>query len=230
MRCRELDEPLPDHVRRHVDEAEIRCRIALRDLDGAARLLEAVEPARRSAELLARLDLVAGRPDRAADRLTQSAEPTTSPRSEIECLLLLARAYLQLGYKLRAQDALRRAMERGRADGYVRPFVDDADELIGLLQALADRRPDAYLANLLSRPDGADRSTTAAQVEVLEPLTDRERQLLGYLPSCYSQGEIASEMAISRNTVKTHTKALYRKLGAASRSEAVAVARSHGLL
>jgi LuxR family maltose regulon positive regulatory protein len=65
---------------------------------------------------------------------------------------------------------------------------------------------------------------------MIEPLTDRERQVLGYLPSHLSTRQIAAAIYVSPNTVKTHMKAIYRKMGAASRSEAVAIAVGRGLL
>jgi LuxR family maltose regulon positive regulatory protein len=65
---------------------------------------------------------------------------------------------------------------------------------------------------------------------LIEPLTDRERELLGYLPCHLSQSEIARQMFISANTVKTHMKGLYRKLGARSRSQAVSIASRCGML
>jgi DNA-binding CsgD family transcriptional regulator len=65
---------------------------------------------------------------------------------------------------------------------------------------------------------------------MIEPLTDRERQVLGYLPSHLSTRQIATAIYVSPNTVKTHMKAIYRKMGAASRTEAVAIALGRGLL
>ena len=65
---------------------------------------------------------------------------------------------------------------------------------------------------------------------MIEPLTDRERQVLDYLPSHLSRDQIAVLLCVSSNTVKTHIQAVYRKIGATSRAEAVTVARSHGLL
>jgi LuxR family maltose regulon positive regulatory protein len=65
---------------------------------------------------------------------------------------------------------------------------------------------------------------------MLESLTDREREVLGYLSSHLGMRQIASDMYVSANTVKTHVKAIYRKFGVMSRSEAVAIARTHGLL
>jgi ATP/maltotriose-dependent transcriptional regulator MalT len=64
----------------------------------------------------------------------------------------------------------------------------------------------------------------------LEPLTEREKQVLGYLPTHLSQRQIAVAMYLSLHTVKSHTKAIYRKIDANSRAEAVTIARTHGLL
>ena len=64
--------------------------------------------------------------------------------------------------------------------------------------------------------------------EVGEPLTGRERDVLRLLQGPLSLGEIARELHLSFNTVKTHTQAVYRKLGAHSRPEAVAIGRRTG--
>ena len=74
-------------------------------------------------------------------------------------------------------------------------------------------------------PDGSGVQGTSGR-----PLTDRERELLGYLPSHLHLREIAARMYVSVNTAKTHLRNLYRKLGATNRGEAVDIARSGGLL
>ena len=63
-----------------------------------------------------------------------------------------------------------------------------------------------------------------------EPLADREFELLQLLPTHLTYGEIAGQMCVSINTVKTYQKALFRKLNAGRRAEAVAAARNAGLL
>ena len=65
---------------------------------------------------------------------------------------------------------------------------------------------------------------------LVEPLTERERIALRYLPTSLSNAEIATELYVSVNTVKTHQRAVYRKLGATGRREAVRRARELGLL
>jgi len=228
MQC---ERPLPDHIRNRLDEVEIRCRLVLGDLEGSIRILKMGAHELETVELVARLDLSAGRPDRAADRLASALDPAASARSEIERLLLLARAQLQLGDEFRADGLFGRAIDRGRAERFIRVFLDDAPELIGSLHTIASRLSDSYVMDMVSRTDHVGRrSRQASSFDILEPLTQRERELLSYLPSHLSQQEIAGLMYISLNTVKSHTKAIYRKLGAASRSKAVYIAHSHGLL
>ena len=69
-----------------------------------------------------------------------------------------------------------------------------------------------------------------APVLLVEPLTEREREVLVHVAGMLNTAEVASEMYISVNTVKTHLKNIYRKLAAAHRSEAVRRARELRLI
>ena len=69
-----------------------------------------------------------------------------------------------------------------------------------------------------------------ARRALLDPLSDREEAVLRYLPTVMSKAEIASELFVSINTVKTHTKNIYRKLGVGTRTEAVRRARQLNLV
>jgi len=64
----------------------------------------------------------------------------------------------------------------------------------------------------------------------MEPLTEREQAVLAYLPTMLTSAEIASEMFVSVTTVKTHQRAIYRKLGVGNRRDAVDQARAHNFL
>jgi LuxR family transcriptional regulator, maltose regulon positive regulatory protein len=88
----------------------------------------------------------------------------------------------------------------------------------GMLGSLLDRTEQA-----LGRPSRKRPSAAA-------PLTDRELVVLRLLATRLSQVEIAHELYVSVNTVRTHVQGIYRKLGVASRREAVATAREHELL
>ena len=74
------------------------------------------------------------------------------------------------------------------------------------------------------------RALQEAPVLLVEPLTEREREVLIHVASMLNTAEVASEMYISVNTVKTHLKNIYRKLAAAHRSEAVRRARQLQLI
>jgi LuxR family maltose regulon positive regulatory protein len=65
---------------------------------------------------------------------------------------------------------------------------------------------------------------------LIQPLTEREREVLGYLDALLPTDEIAARMFVSVNTVKTHVRAILRKLSAERRNEAVRRARELGLL
>ena len=76
---------------------------------------------------------------------------------------------------------------------------------------------------------GGERSRAVA-VLLAEPLSEREQAILRYLPTMMSNHEIAGELFVSVNTVKTHLKAIYRKLDASGRREAVQRGRELGLM
>jgi LuxR family maltose regulon positive regulatory protein len=108
----------------------------------------------------------------------------------------------------------------------------DADALLDEARSIVDRCVDPgiagrYLARVEARHGRADRPR---ETGLVEDLTDRELSVLRYLPSKLSQREIATELYVSLNTVKTHCRAIYRKLGVDGRKPAVQAARDHGLL
>ena len=224
-----LRDPPPHHLLQKLNQIEIDCRLSLGDLEGALVVARSVHPGDIPCETLARVDLCSGRPDSALARLTASRSPTLP--NEIRRLVLLARTEAQHGDVLRALDTLRRAVEAGRPEGYVRPFLEEAPQVLPLLRVIFASRPEPYLAQLIAQTERAVPSTASNEPRsVMEPLTTRERQVLGYLPSHLSGPDIAARIYVSPNTVKTHLKAIYRKIGAASRAEAVVIAVSRGLL
>jgi len=231
IRDAESDEVLPDHLRQRLDHVEIRCRLQLGDVEGALRILKYCDPELRTPEMVSRVDLSSGRPDRAADRLGEAAGGSGPVRCAIERLLLLARAFVQLGDERRVSRTLCQAIEMGRPGWFLRVFLDDLPELMGPLATLSGQFEDTYFSELLSRASALMPDPPPSRsAGLMEFLTGREREVLGYLPSHLTQSEIARIMYVSPNTIKTHTKAIYRKLGASSRSNAVNLARSNGLI
>jgi LuxR family maltose regulon positive regulatory protein len=228
LRDVELRTPTPSHLRQKLNGIEIGCRLALGDLDGALLMARSVPAQEMSLLTLTQIDLCSGRPDRALAGLTRNA-PTTGA-DEIRRLVALTCAQAQTGQDQEAKHSLSRAVEAGRSEGYIRPFLEAAAQTIPLLQGLMGNRPDPYLIQLVSQVEQVTSGPARGVTPVLEPLTERERQVLGYLSSHLGQREIARDMYVGHNTVKTHVKAIYRKFGVTSRMDAVAVARTHGLL
>jgi LuxR family maltose regulon positive regulatory protein len=118
---------------------------------------------------------------------------------------------------------------------------DGGDPVVQLAAALAAQLLEAIARDepsVLTRRDVADQLGELSRPAPppggpawpAEPLTESETRILRYLPTHLSAGEIAVELCVSANTVKTHMRHLYQKLGAHSRDEAVHRARDRGLL
>jgi LuxR family maltose regulon positive regulatory protein len=149
----------------------------------------------------------------------------------VEAFLLAAIAQEARGDAGAAGQALERALDHAEADGALLWFLlHPVPELL--------RRRDGHrtahgaliaeIKNLLAARDLA--SPPAAERPPVEPLSDSELRLLRYLPTNLTAPEIAGELYVSRNTVKTHMRNLYAKLGTHRRAEAVARGRDLGLL
>jgi LuxR family maltose regulon positive regulatory protein len=109
-----------------------------------------------------------------------------------------------------------------------RPLVLEAGELIARAP-----EPGPLLPRMVARAEKSlrlVRHTAAGQATVTEELTAREEAVLRLLPSGLSAREIGVELGVSRDTIKSHTKGIYRKLGVSDRRSAVRRARRLGLL
>jgi LuxR family maltose regulon positive regulatory protein len=116
-------------------------------------------------------------------------------------------------------------VRRGRGDLVAaRALVDEARQLI---EQFADP---GSLPALLEQTDQALASPPRRRVEAAAPLTERELIVLRLLPTRLSTREIGRELSVSANTVRSQVQAIYRKLQASTRTEAVAHARELGLL
>ena len=117
-----------------------------------------------------------------------------------------------------------RALQAARPLGVVRPFVLAGPHVRSLLGSRPGARGTGPFASRLAT------ARTAVLAEPAPPLSERELDVLTLLPSLLSAGEIAAELTVSVNTVKTHIRSIYTKLGASSRREAVQHAQRRGLL
>jgi LuxR family maltose regulon positive regulatory protein len=164
------------------------------------------------------------------ERLLKAAEEGGRMGSAIEILVLQALAHEAQGDIPHALVPLERALALAEPEGYVRIFVDEGPPMAALLREAAKQRiaPD-YVGRLLAAFGGAGGKRPAAQ-PLIEPLSERELQVLELLGTELSGPEIARELVVSLNTMRTHTKSIYSKLGVNSRRAAVRRAEELGLL
>jgi LuxR family maltose regulon positive regulatory protein len=175
-------------------------------------------------------------------QLLQHVEAIHSTRKTIQVLALQAWAYELQGRLTEALDAMERALALGRPGGFMRTFAD-LPPLARLLQELRKRRKarqvvdsklDGYLQAILAAmsplPAQSGSREELMQQEGLEPLTERELQILRLLDRDLTNKEIARELVVTPGTVKVHTNNLYRKLSVDNRRAAVTLSKALGLL
>jgi LuxR family transcriptional regulator, maltose regulon positive regulatory protein len=218
---------------------ETELHLAVGDVQSARRVIEdgTESGPRTTCEdlLLAQLLLAQGDPAGAQGSLSTVVDRTTCIRDSAAC----AQAWLLRG---RASHALGRTDEAARAVGRLVDLVEPENNRRLLLDSGAAGR--SLLMHYRSRIDsswpfldelvregvGPARGDETSLPSVIEPLSKRERDVLGYLPTMLTFVEIGSELYISVNTTKSHVRSIYRKLGVVGRRDAVSRARQLRLL
>jgi LuxR family transcriptional regulator, maltose regulon positive regulatory protein len=164
------------------------------------------------------------------DRLLQAAEHGRRTASIIEILVLQALANDARGDLRAALGPLGRALTLAEPEGFVRVFVDEGPRMATLLQGAAKARiAPGYVQRLLSQFDAATGVPHARQ-NLIEPLSERELDVLRLLATDLDGPAIASQLMVSLNTMRTHTQSIYTKLGVNNRRAAVHRAEELALL
>jgi LuxR family maltose regulon positive regulatory protein len=177
----------------------------------------------------ARAQVLLGRHDSAGNilrPLLDGSARVALPWASIEALLVETEVALHAGDDPRARRAMERALSLAESMDVPYPLVFAAPEVIDLLTRQLGKlgAAERFAGRVLS----ARRSLHVSPVTV--SLTERERSVLRLLPTLRSFDEIAQDLTVSPNTVKTHVRAIYAKLGVRKRRDAVAVALDRGLL
>jgi LuxR family transcriptional regulator, maltose regulon positive regulatory protein len=200
--------------------------------------------------VLARVLLTQDLPERALtllERLHHAAVAQGRTGSVIEIQVLRALALASSGDQAAALAALAGALSLGCAQGYVRVFADEDAPMGALLSLLVTAQqtehglvrsvPLNYLGRLMRafEREGAPQASHARRGRMVvpglvEPLTDRELEVLRLLAAGKPNREIAQELVVTLETVKKHASHIFDKLGAANRAQAAARARELGLL
>ena len=189
---------------------------------------------------LARLLLAQGTRDRADDRIAAAIELTERllaaaedggrSGSAIDILVVQALARHARGDPAGALTSLARAVALAEPEGYVRVFIDEGPPMAALLKLAAkERKAPGYVRRLLAVAVTVEGRAPVEQ-PLIEPLSERELEVLRLLESDLDGPDIARELTVSLATVRTHTRSIYAKLGVNSRRAAVRRAAELGLL
>ncbi len=224
----------PPVVRRLLGAAEVRLLLAAGDEHAAAEQLARLEPGATRAVLQARLALGHADPSAALEALAPYVAPDaveTDLATRVEALVLEAVVrHRRLDHE-GAQVALERALALADTDRCLWVLLQAGPSLRDLLGRQVRRGTGhrGLLEDLRVRLDRADDAAPASET-LVEPLSARERTVLSYLETMLSTEEIAAELFVSANTIKSHSKSIYRKLGVTRRRQAVLRARALRLL
>jgi len=188
-----------------------------------------------------------GRYDEALNQLTtliQETEDAGLGSLLIKALLLQALALDGSGRNAESLITLQRALTLAEPEGFIRSFVDEGERMRSLLLRFQANMKEeiknasnpsviqllSYTNKLLSAFPQAMGVTNQGFASLLEPLSERELEILLFLSKGFSNKEIADLLVIAESTVKSHLNNLYSKLGTHKRTQAIAIARDLGLL
>jgi LuxR family maltose regulon positive regulatory protein len=217
-------------------EAASRCVNELElDSDGALSPLHTFDYLVLARVLLAQKHLE--ETSRLLQRLFDVAEAGEFILRMIENLILQALTFQAYGDQTQAMNRLEKALTLAEPGGFIRIFVDEGPPIASLLfEALHRGIKPEYVSRLLKAfptevPEQVAISLTQdSQSGLLEPLSERELDVLRLIAEGLTNSEIATRLVLSIHTIKTHTRNIYGKLDAHNRMEAVAKARALGVL
>jgi LuxR family transcriptional regulator, maltose regulon positive regulatory protein len=204
------------------DEQEALLRLTLGDVRSPAALADRL-PATRRQLLLARVALAAGDHRTATGHLKALPPTGLTPRAALEGQILMAGAALQ-GSDPTAAIIMTGVLEAARRGGFLNTVVTTASPVTGyLVEHATPGGLDPFLQQLIAAAlevRATQQDSSPLHLSPAEPMTAAELRILKLLPtSTYSQ--IGDALFISHNTVKTHLRSIYQKLGVSSRSEAI---------
>lgn len=226
---------------RWAEKRGLTAGIAFNELEESETMDVFIRRKRRWAEYLtlARLLVALNKPDEAMpflDRLLRRAERLEMRGRTIGVQILRTLALNSLGDERQAMASLEQALSLGEPEGYVRVFLDEGPAMIKLLQIAVSSGIEPVYAKVLLSRDDAQMMSPAVELQpvfrqaLVEPLSERELQVLRLLGTNLTAPEIAEELYVAVSTIRTHTKNIYTKLGVHRRREAVDRARELGLI
>ncbi len=216
----------------------LQVRVRMGDTETAQLELAGLSPDQRNRAGMriasAALELERDNPEGAVEALApvlDGSAPALHPRwAQLEALLLEATARDRLGDRRAAEESLEAALDLAEPEGLILPF------LLWPNRELLERHPkhrtahSTLISTILDTLEGHAAPQRGPAAPLRDELSEAELRVVRFLPSNMTAAEIASELVVSTNTVRTHMRHFYAKLDAHSRSEAVARARELGLV
>ncbi len=209
------------------DELEARFRLAIGDRVGAEAASRRLPPA-RNLVIGAMIALSGPEPHTAARLLERAPADGSTIRSDLELRLLRAGAAIAQGSQHTAR-LVRRALVVVERHGFVQTALDTAPQLVDHLVSDSIRYDNTEGVRALIAAGLQAREFLVAHTAA-EKLTDAEMRVLVKLPEQQTYADLAADLYLSQNTVKTHLRHIYAKLGVTSRSAAVRRASALGLI
>jgi len=166
------------------------------------------------------------------ERQLTLAEKQNRLRSRIDILILQALAFHANGDIAKALAPLEQAMMLAEPEGFLRIFVDEGKPMVEILSKLNAKILNSYAKRILAllEPSRNGLSLSVTPQPLIEPLSERELEVLRLIAQGLSNQEITQKLFVALSTVKGHNLRIFAKLQAKSRTEAVAHARELGLL
>jgi LuxR family maltose regulon positive regulatory protein len=233
-----FDEDLPVLTRARRIACRFQHTLARGDLEAARFWLESnpvehdAHPFNRFLDLnTARLYLAEGQLGCARSRLVKAYEQAERSGWGYAALMVLVLQALTAESQEAALNKLEVALVQAESEGYVRLFLNEGESLIPLLKAAAHQGiTPVYVEKLLSVDKENQATSPPPDLALVEPLTDRELEVLRLVAEGMSNREIAGKLIISTGTAKSHIHHLCGKLGVRNRTEAAMKAKELGLL
>ena len=237
-------------LHREVQAALARLYLADGDLLSVERWFESIErrdeplpllQRQREQLLKARLVLAQGETDSVIEQLehlSMAAQQTSHFNLQREVQVVLSLAYFHAERREQGQQQLLELLTTTRNENYLRLYLDQggemAEHLRELMPQIAEKTVLTYTRKILNafdrRTEAPDRQAQPVEGALLEPLSAQERKVLRLLTAGNSNAEIARELVVSVNTIRTQVQSIYRKLNVNNRVEASEVARRLSLV